>query len=84
MPKGYPTPKEKQEQAIALANTSMTQKAIAEAIGISQRQVARIWEKAGIRRRNPKPSVTALGAGSWAVGADVSKHQAQFFPSSKT
>lgn len=76
MAKGHPTPKEKLEQAVALADTSMTQKSIAETIGISQRQVSRIWQKAGIRRRDPKPSVAASGAGPWAVGADVLRHQA--------
>ena len=39
MPKGHKTPPEKEEQTIALAQTSMTQEEIAEIVGISRRQV---------------------------------------------
>ena len=54
MPKGHKTPPEKEEQAIALAQTYMTQEAIAEIVGISRRQVVRIWGNAGISRSSAK------------------------------
>lgn len=58
MPKGFPTPDEKKEQAIALAHTSMTQEQIAEKVGISRRQVVRIWDKARVSRDRKHISIS--------------------------
>ena len=54
MPKGYPTPNQKKEQVIALAQTSMTEEGIAAQVGVSRRTLARIWVRAGIRRAPDK------------------------------
>ncbi len=52
MPKGFPTPGEKREQAIALAQTSMTEEQIAKMVGVSRRTLIRIWDKAGVSRKH--------------------------------
>ncbi|MBI4330340.1 MAG: transposase [Chloroflexi bacterium] len=55
--KGQAITREEKEQVIALAQTSSTRKEIAAKVGISDRSVARIWEKEGIRRDSQKPPI---------------------------
>lgn len=50
MTRGHPTSNSRKEQAIALAETSLTQEEIAAKVGIGRRTLARIWEKAGVVR----------------------------------
>ena len=76
MLRGYPTKKAAEDQVVALGETSMTQQEIADVVGISRRQVGRIWQKAGIRRMYATSSAKAVSASSWAVGADLLKHHA--------
>ena len=52
MHRGHRTPPDKKEQAIALAQTSLTVDKIAAEVGVSRRTLGRIWKKAGISRKS--------------------------------
>lgn len=64
-----------EEQVIALAQTSMTQEEVVDKVGISRRQVGRIWQRAGVRQNAAAP-LRVPGAAHWRVSGDVAKHHA--------
>ena len=76
MPRGYRTEKAIEEHIIALVQTSMTQKEVADKVGISPRQVSRIWKRASVRQASAS-SLAASEAAHHRVLGDIAKHQAQ-------
>lgn len=77
MPRGYPTEKAIEDQVIALGETSMTQQEIAEMVGISRRQVGRIWHRVGVRQKGARSPFAVPQAVLKQVRGDVAGHGAQ-------
>ena len=71
MPKGFKTPQDKVEKVIALAQTAMTQEEIADMVGTSRRQVARIWDNSGIERGGTSRSRSASPREPGSIADDV-------------